>query len=286
MMARVKSGNFDRARFGIALWDGLNSKNILLHFNDVQAQRGLQTANWGGGVTPGEGDFLMVLDSNVGFNKLNAIMAERISYEVKLSTQGNSTATATIDYHNPAHPVPVPCDHRAYYGKNYDDLEQRCYWDVVRVLAPAGSILTRADGIDDAAKVEEIESVTAFQGYFVLKRGESNQAQFEYALPAPVVKGNRYELKIQKQPGAPPLPVHVRVQLPSTWEARASNYAPNPGLGGTIDFDLQLDHDQTIVIDLNKTRSFPWLLLALGGILLISGGAAFWFSSRNSKSKG
>jgi hypothetical protein len=281
LIARVKSGDYERTSLGLALWEGLSTKSILIHLDDVDAQSALQEANWAGELAHDDGDHLLVVDSNVGFNKVNANVTEAITYTVTLNPNGGD-ATLEIAYDNTAAASNEPCDHRPYYGSTYADLQQRCYWDYLRVLAPVGSHLKATDGLEAARVVEDLSEVTAFQGYFVLERNAARNVRFQYALPSRVSEAHTYKLTLQKQAGAPPRPVHVQLRLPTEWSMGASNVEPTQRAENLLTFDVMLNHDTTIVIGLNKTPTAPVGALILIGLVLLGAGALVWRRSQSS----
>ncbi|MCI0477737.1 MAG: DUF4012 domain-containing protein, partial [Anaerolineales bacterium] len=101
VMARMKSGQVHSAALAQAFVRGLRNKSVQLYFNDFDAQQAVTDAGWGGAVAPGAGDYLNVVDSNLGFNKVNARITREISYTVRLNENGGE-ATVEITYHNPS----------------------------------------------------------------------------------------------------------------------------------------------------------------------------------------
>ncbi len=95
-----------------------------------------------GAVRPGVGDFLMVVDSNVGYNKVNPNIRQEIAYDVDLRHPRVPTATTTITY---THLLDAPhrCKSPAAYSDDYSysALMARCYANFLRVLIPSGSQL-------------------------------------------------------------------------------------------------------------------------------------------------
>lgn len=273
LMGRIKGGQFGRTDLVHALYDGLRSHSIQLYFADPDVQDIVEKANWAGAVSPGQGDYLEVVDSNLGYNKVNAIVTRAMTYTVALEPKG-SRATVDLAYKNPALKTGEACDHRPYYGKDYDDLEQRCYWNYVRVLAPSDSQLSRTQGVQDGGVADDVTNVAVFQGFLLVDRGETGVVQFSYRLPTSIWQDHVYSLKLQKQAGTNGSPVRVRVQLPEGWDAGPTSQPIVRRSGNTLEFDLWLDRDQTLTVNLVQgSRSFPMVPIIVGGALLLGGAA-------------
>ena len=95
------------------------------------------------------GDFLTVIDTNFGFNKVNAAVQSQIDYRVAPDDTG-LIATLTLTYTHAARPLAsgTPCVRSLDYGDSYADMTARCYWDYLRVYAPAGSEMVAAEGLE------------------------------------------------------------------------------------------------------------------------------------------
>ncbi len=268
MMNRFTTGNLDRAQLAAALVDGLMSKDLLVYVNDA-SDAGLSRL---GALTTDPGDALMIVDSNVGFNKVDGNVQRQADYAVTLDAAGAMRATLTITYTNLSNPVDAFCVHQPYYLNDYAELQQGCYWDYVRAVVPAGAELYGATPDLEASAESLPISRTSFGGYFFIARGETTKIQFEYGVPALLKGQSGYTLRLQKQPGAPPMPVRVRVTLPPGWRAVSASPAPYRIAGNTVEFNVTLDRDQEIQVDLDKS-AVPLGNLVAGAIGLgVAGG--------------
>ncbi len=240
----------DPAAAGQAAFAALQSVqagHILLHFEEPAAQSALAQAGLDGAVRPGAGDFLMLVDSNVGFNKADASIVRSIEYRIDLSDPQNPRAAVTLAYFNNAAPQ-IVCKHAAEYGQTfgntYYDLTQRCYWDYWRLLAAGDSRLTA--GQAESVPAERLLSgraysgqvsqtsaeggTTEFAGLLVLPGGQSQAVRLEWQLPRRVLRqsgrGYAYDLRVQKQPGLSSVqfgltvipPAGTALQPPSGWQ--------------------------------------------------------------------
>jgi hypothetical protein len=229
----------------------------------VFARRG-----WDGAVRPGAHDFLMVVDSNLGYNKVNPNIDEQATYSIDLSDPGAPIAELTIRHRHRLN-GPAACDQARGYAtiitvQRYEELMTGCYWDYLRVLVPGGSrlIATSAHpvpgawmlsgvGDDGVARMGAGEAGTqAISVFLVVPPGEERRTVLRYRLPPAVLahdaRGYHYRLTIQKQAGAAPLPVAVNVRLPAAATVVSSSAVPVAQDGQTLSFSFVLVHDQQL----------------------------------------
>jgi len=214
MLAKLESGEgLDLGRLARAVKRSLDEKHVLIHVDDPQAAELLAAVGWDGALRPGESDFLLVVDTNMGFNKVNPRIKQEISYQVTLGEGERPRAELTLRYRHTAAIRLEECIHEARYGDSYDDMMNRCYWDYVRVYVPAGSELRQASGFqpDSVESLPGERDTRVFAGFFVLAPGEEREITLSYDLPPDVVTGGTYRLRVQKQPGTGALPLRVQV---------------------------------------------------------------------------
>lgn len=248
VMTRVKTGKVSSAALAQAVWRGMQTKSVQIYFNDAGAQQAARAAGWGGVIEAGSADYLNVIDSNVGFNKVNARVTREIFYQVRLHKNGGD-ATVEILYHNPSRPESDACDLlRQHKDTTYASMEHSCYWNYVRVLAPRFSQFVSAQGVQDADYAEDIDAVTALGGYFVVNRNSDARAEFRYSLPDTILQNNAYSLTLQTQAGAPATPMRIRVAYPPHWTMRATTDAFTRINNHTIEFQQMLARDKTLTI--------------------------------------
>ncbi len=60
----------------------LDEKHLLVYLQDQNAQAKVLARNWGGALQEGAEDYLLVADSNVGYNKVNSNVKQSIEYRV------------------------------------------------------------------------------------------------------------------------------------------------------------------------------------------------------------
>ena len=222
----------------------LDEKHILLQFDDPEMDALIAKRGWDGAVRAGANSgFLLVVDSNVGFNKTTALMQTEFDYSVNLANPNRPTGNLTITLTNNSLVNPesgaeciqkggdireLPLDQREY-------VMQDCYWTYLRVYTPAESQLisstpheipqtwglreqlipARTDILD-----ENIIGTQAFGTLLVVPKGQTLQTSYYYQLPTTVIsiepdgKTFNYNLKVQKQPGTQAVPLTLHLILP------------------------------------------------------------------------
>lgn len=252
VIAHMEDGSVRPATLAQAILFGLNGKVVQLYFNDAAAQQAVVSAGWGGAIQPGGADYLSVIDSNVGFNKVNARVTREIFYTVRLRESGGD-ATAEILYHNPSRPESDGCDLlRQHKDATYLSMEHSCYWNYVRVLTPRFTQLISARGVSDAGYADDIDAVTAFGGYLLVNRNSDARVQFHYSLPNTILQDSVYALQLQTQAGTAAEPIRVRVEYPASWKIHNTTDDFNRVDDHTIEIQKLLARDEEIRIYFDK----------------------------------
>jgi hypothetical protein len=218
----------------------LYEKHILLFFDDPEMKELVSRSGWDGAVRPNQGsDFLMSVDSNIGFNKTYAVMQVSQEYNVDLSDLEHPNAQFTIHHVNKSS-IMVDCiQSRGGTIETMAEKEYRingCFWSYLRIYTPAGSEMTSSTpheikapwplrDKDIPARTDTLnENIPGIQAYgtlLVVPTGQSLDTRFSYSLPGGIVTQNSenenwtYRLKIQKQPGTKAIPITLRFRLPS-----------------------------------------------------------------------
>lgn len=272
IVSRLRTGEFDRTKLARALFDSILAKDLLVYVNDAGVEN--NALAWGGALYKGTGDALMIVDSNVGFNKVDGNIERRAEYFVSLDASGAGQAVLSLTYTNlSAATDDATCLHRPYYPPTYAELQQGCYWNYVRVVVPEGSqLISTTEGLE-AATEPSTDGRTVFGAFFVVPCGESRTIRFEYRLPVVTPDKVKYNLKLEKQPGAAPFQIRVRVALPEGWRLHSAEPEPSNISDKTIAFSILLDRDQEIALlsDSSQPISSLALVSALVVVLLLIG---------------
>lgn len=266
---KAGAGAADPAGFANLLSQAIAEKHMLIYVAHPTVQSLLVEHGWAGAVRPGQQDFVFVVDSNVGFNKVNAVVERSLSYEADLSELAQPMARLQIGYAVPGEPE-TACRYDDSYGSGpYADLMQRCYWNYLRVLAPEGAQLVESAALPTPGNrrwngqpnpgvflQEAGESATTeFNQFFVVPRGERLETSLVYSLPASVVVREAgeyvYRLRWQKQAGVAAIPIRIRIMIPATAQVIAAEPAPTSIDSATLVFE-----GLTITTDLDVRVTF------------------------------
>ncbi len=266
-----------------ALNRGLREKHVLLFFHDPDLQAMASRNGWTGALQSAPGDFLMVVDSNVGFNKVNRNIEQLIDYQVSLGADGEATARLDLLYTNQSQGVagePCPPQSVKNAGPTYEEQKNGCYWDLLRAYVPSQSELVNAsplpmpegalyrtigyNDIEDSFRTYAEADKTVFSGFFKLGVGDSRNIAFLYDLPPNVVRRDGdslvYDLLVQKQPGSISIPLEISVAPPTGYRFLTSSVPPSAVEAESIRFSLTLDVDLSLRLILEPGTGPPRLV--------------------------
>ncbi|MBI5944318.1 MAG: DUF4012 domain-containing protein [Chloroflexi bacterium] len=218
----------------------LDERHILLQFDDEEMTDLLARRAWDGAVTPPQNsDFLMAVDSNIGFNKSNAMLETVLSYEVDLTSTAAPVGHLIVGHKNQSQ-SDLPCVPRIdAIGNNMSEAYNMdsCHFTYLRIYNPAGTELRSAtpqaipaeqtlreiavpaevDQLND----EDIPGVQVFGALVVIPQNKTVEISFDLILPNSVVTYDAmkdlwtYRLTVQKQPGTVSIPITIKILLPS-----------------------------------------------------------------------
>jgi len=248
LSSRDKSVLFNLATTSL---DDLQSGHVLVYFSDPgahAAQQALATMGLDNAVNPGAGDFLELVDSNIGFNKTDTVVNRSIQYKVDLTNPAQPKAEFSAHYQHTVSVI-VPCVQEAEYSQTYQGMQLRCYWDYWRVLTrstrltasqvasvPADQLLDKQawDGTLDVTAGEG--NTQAIGGLMVLPTRQTRDIVLKYDLLPGVVQANQnelvYTLHIHKQPGLVKLPLTLQVISPENYVLSSPPTGSQSGVEG------------------------------------------------------
>lgn len=272
MRVRVETQpeNLNLTSVASALWRGLQERHILVYLHDVEAAELLASRHWDGAVLETEGDYLQVVDANVGFNKVDPNVTRTIDFHVDLSDPELARAGVAVHYQNNSQRAVVKCRQEMEKLPSYEARVHGCYWDYVRFFVPEGSWLLTAEreplpsgsllnrkrfappgdagpdtGPTEAGKIP-------YGVFFVLEPGAQRTVRLGWGLPARVIRQEagtwNYQLLVQKQSGTPAIPMRVRVSLPPDSVLVDADPKPFSVQADAVILDLLLGTDQSIKI--------------------------------------
>lgn len=227
----------------------LVQKDIQLYFRSDELESAVEQLGWSGSMKHPSGDYLMIVNTNLGGGKTDAVIDQNVDVDVTIREDGTVEHTVTITkvHHGIANAL--------FTGANNVDY--------LRLYVPEGSELLAADGFEappdaafetsdvplstdedlalamsavtrDAASSTDVwneNGKTVFGNWMQTAPGETEVVRFTYRVPvivAPKTDGllaaaeaklgfggvAPYTLFLQKQPGADTRVTNVRVTMP------------------------------------------------------------------------
>jgi hypothetical protein len=249
-----------------ALQQALAEKHILVYLEDPVAAEFLAQQNWSGSLYTGPGDYLMVVDANLGFNKASALVERSTIYHITLAEDGSAQARAKLSYQHPAQRRVEPCLQKPRYDPVYEQNMERCYWNYVRLVVPSdaqllsgpgiivdGQYLLRSQSSTGEIDVEPLGSErTGWGQLFLLAPGESLSLDYVYTLQPSTARRVDdhwvYSLYLQKQPGTLQPPVEIFITLPEGAQFLESQPQPLNQQGSVGTYSVSLSTDRKIEI--------------------------------------
>jgi len=170
--------------------DLMNRKQIIVYFNDPNAQRLIEKYNYGGRIVeqPQGSDYSYFVSTNLGGDKTNMFVQREIS-NTATSDNGKILRTVKVKY---TYPQP---------SADYNDFVKR-YQDWFRVYVPEEAEFVSMTGNEDNTVYQNKErGKVYFGGFLTLVPNETKEVEIKYYLPVSYVKNKQYNLYIQKQSG-------------------------------------------------------------------------------------
>lgn len=254
-------------------YEAIQTKRLQIYVHDPKVATVLDELNWDGRLeNPTGQDYLMVVDTNMGFNKANLYIDRQTDYTVNLTENTTPQSTLQINYaHNHQGAEDEPCyqgDTYLLYAQRpeYSVIADRCYWNYLRVYAPSQANLTATTELmvpgdtllsgqnwqSEAVLLSELEELSTFANFMIVPKASALSTEFSYTLPNTIIQqtkeGQQYQLHLQKQAGMKAEPVTVTIELPKTADVVA--YTPSSATidGNRVIFDLMLTSNTTISV--------------------------------------
>lgn len=247
---KAQSGDLRPGSLLFAFKTALDERHLLVSVNDAAVEALLAQSGWNGAIQPGSSDFLALVDSNLGWNKVNPRVDSALAYTITLQPTGLARAELTVAYHHTGVTPLASCVHEARYGNSYEDMMERCYFNYVRLLTPEGAQLLTTEGLEPASvgAAAAERGATELHGYFVLPPNSTHIVRFVYDLPQKVFEDGRYTLRVQKQAGVRAWPLQVTVNLPTPgpWQVTPTDARVQPGL---VTWQTTLTQDRTLAVN-------------------------------------
>lgn len=194
----------------------LRQKNVMLNFDDETLQSQVEGVHWDGNVaTDWQGDYLMLVDANMGALKSDYYVKRSLDYAVDFTGE-KPIATLTYTYR-----------HTATSG----DWRTSDYHTYLRAYVPKGSVLLERKMVGSPLTDEAFDK-TYFGVFVDVLIGGETAGMIKYELPSTITPEN-YRLLIQKQSGVGTVPVTLHMKT------KDKEYVENFGLEKDLNLSLQ-----------------------------------------------
>jgi hypothetical protein len=215
------------------------SKNLMIYSEDESTQQLIGDAGWSGALPISNRDRLAIIDSNVGWNKVDRNIDREFVYEVDLADLANPQARLSIGYANSSEPSIDACDVQRLVPKTYAEYLNGCYWNYLRIYFPIGAQLVESDELPltngsiavhvggfraGSSSVHQMFDGNGdyISGLMAVEPQSSQEAVFSYRLPKQVLsevdEGFEYALDIPVQAGTRGRSGIFRLKLPSGYD--------------------------------------------------------------------
>ena len=172
------------------LTTNLIKKNIVLNFSDESFQQIAEEKGWANEVKVSDGDYLMVVDTNIGVGANDVAISKNIGYNIDQDVNG------------------IFADLHINYANNSTDKSANgTYKNYLRIYVPSGCELIMSKGFD-VGGVEILEDLennkSIFAGTVTIEPGKIANIRIYYKLSSKVQKmaqDGQYSLYTQKQSG-------------------------------------------------------------------------------------
>jgi hypothetical protein len=194
----------------------LRNRDIMIWFADENLQSLVESVHWDGSVaTDWTGDYLMLVDANMGALKSDYYMRRSLDYTVDFTGE-KPVATILYTY-----------KHTAAFG----DWRTSDYHTYLRAYVPKGAKLLERRLVGSPL-TDEAFGKTYFGVFVDVLIAGSTEGMIKYELPDTITAEN-YRLLIQKQSGVGTLPIKVHIKTKD---------------GKTYDQSADLQKDLTLTI--------------------------------------
>lgn len=185
----------------LILPESLRQKDILLFSKDRNIQDVFLMSDWAGEIKEIAGDYLLVVDSNLGGNKANFWVNRSTSYRLDVDREGNLTGIVEVSWKHSGTSGTWP-------GGDYKNY--------LRVYVPKGAVLLESLGFADTVESFEESGKTVFAGLVKVPINSELKIQLKYLLPEAIgfAKNDIYNLLVQKQPGISDEKFSFKLNLP------------------------------------------------------------------------
>lgn len=215
-----------------ALAQNLAGNEIMLYSPDQAAQNLWQQSGWAGELLEAPGDYLYVVDANVGGNKANFWVTRGTEYFVDVDRDGNLVGNLEITWNHASTSTTWPSGD---------------YLNYLRVYTPDGVEVLESSGFEnDELKFQISNSKLQMEGLVKVPIDSTKSVSLRYKLPARLSLSqiDQYSLLVQKQSGVQDEVFKFRLNLPAFLNSSAETQR-----------EFKLDRNQSLTIPVSGSEA-------------------------------
>jgi hypothetical protein len=237
----------DLVRTVFQLSQALAERHMQVWVAAPKQQTFFEDLGWAGALNQDPGDYLYVVDQNLGDDTLDVFASERVDYDVVVKENGDLDVTATVkttNFVDTSLPYPILDNDSKPVKKTY-----------VNLYAPSNAQLHSVT-FSDRFKTKTPKVLpphqeagrVAFSASMSIQPQETASLVFKYTVPGGLLDedGDVYRLNIQRQPRYVDQSVKVHVTFPKDWEPKFPAEEWEIGDGTATYFIEALEQDQML----------------------------------------
>jgi hypothetical protein len=223
------------------------NKNIISWFKNPEIQAHVSSRNWAGEVSREEGDYLYVVDANLGALKTDQVMRKSINYSLRIDDQGDLIAKAEITYDHRGEKVTALINNYRTYTRVY--VPEKTWFNRV-YLKEGDQIVDYA--IPSQVNIEDEFGKRSLGLFFTVGIGKTKTLILEYRLPETIKEqylARVYKLIVQKQPGTIGHPLKINLNFDRTISDYYSTVSAKNKEFRSLFFNTSLETDYQLEVN-------------------------------------
>lgn len=244
-----------------------DAQSIQIYMESPEVAAVLNEVNWDGRLeNPAQSDYLLVVDTNVGFNKTNLNIERQLNYAVTIDPSFVTHSSLTISYMHNGQTAPdcTQNDILVPTQPTYEEISNQCYWNYVRVYTPPNTQLTQSsahpisgeriraagDWAGTFRSINDLPGWAVMDNLLLIESGQSAPYQLNYqnnTLVQEIAPGQfQYTLQLGQQAGIQAETRSATITLPSGSTILEVSPTPTEIVNTTVYFQELPDATLTI----------------------------------------
>ncbi|MCL4541533.1 MAG: DUF4012 domain-containing protein [Chloroflexi bacterium] len=213
--------SIDATKLLEAVLTAIRQKHLQIYFNDPALESVVRTIHADGALWSAPGDGLEVVDTQVSYGKMSAMVKETEHLDVFVGADGRvQQDRLTVIYQNLYNELGALRVWKELHSELYDFRKNKMvngtgiYATYLRVLVPEHSVLLGVQGSGDAPGYAYVDGKSQLSAYLVVRPGQTRSLTFRYRPAIVGTPTDEYALTWEKQPGTVGNIAVVTVHLP------------------------------------------------------------------------